>query len=89
MSQEYLNYLLEKLEEKPKSQKPKDEGEKMNQFDEYLRGTEKLNANHKFIQDFVVDEKVIGRKFLNKKNEIKYLELFNNQILEFREFPKI
>ena len=88
MSQEYLNYLLEKLEKKPKSQKPKDEGEKMNQFDEYLRGTEKLNANHKFIQDFVVDEKVIGRKFLNKKNEIKYLELFNNQILEFMGISK-
>ena len=57
MSQEYLNYLLEKLEEKPKSQKPKDEREKKNQFDEYLRGTEKINVNHKFIQDFVVDEK--------------------------------
>ena len=88
MSQEYLNYLLEKLEEKPKSQKSKDEGEKTNKFDEYFRGTEKLTANHKFIQDFAVDKKVIGRKFLNIKNEIKYLELFDNPILEFMGISK-
>ena len=88
MSQEFLDYLLEKLNEKPKEIESQGTAEKKNQFDIFFIGTEKLNDNPKYIQKFVIDEKVVGRKFFNKENEIKYLEIFNNKILDLMGISK-
>ena len=53
--------------------------DKKNKFDEYFEMTEKLSNNSQYIKDFSFDEKLIGRKYLNKDNEIKYIEIFNNK----------
>ena len=44
--------------------------------------TEKISSKNKYIQDFVLDNKIIGRKFCNKNNEIKYIEIFKNKKLD-------
>ena len=64
MSLEFLEYLFSTLEDKNTiDTKPKEV--KQNQFDDYFEGTEKLNSKSKFIDDFVIKDEIIGRKFLN------------------------
>ena len=75
MTLEFLEYLFSTLEDKNTIDiKPKEV--KQNQFDDYFEGTEKLNSKSKFIDDFVIKDEIIGRKFLNKNKEIKYIEVF-------------
>lgn len=82
MSEEYLSYMfsLEKNKEIPIKTLPKPKKE--NLYDDCFEMTEKISSNPKYINDFVIDEKILGRKFCNKKGEIKYLEIFNNKKLE-------
>ena len=56
--------------------------EKENQYNKYIENTEKISSNAKFIEEFIINDKVVGRKFYNKKGEIKYLEAFRNKKLE-------
>ena len=80
MSEEYLSYMfsLEKKEESPKKDLPP---KKDNLYDDCFEMTEKISSNYKYIEDFVIDKKIIGRKFFNKNKEIKYIEIFNNKKL--------
>ena len=87
MSLEFLEYLFSTLEDKNTiDTKPKEV--KQNKFDDYFEGTEKLNSNSKFIDDFVIKDEIIGRKFLNKNKEIKYIEIFKNSKLELMGISK-
>ena len=87
MSEEYLDYLLSTLEnEKPLDEEPMEVKE--NQFDEYFQGTEKLGDKAQFIDDFFVKNEKIGRKFLNKNKEIKYVEIFKNSTFEIMGISK-
>ena len=87
MSLEFLEYLFSTLEDKNTiDTKPKEV--KQNQFDDYFEGTEKLNSKSKFIDDFVIKDEIIGRKFLNKNKEIKYIEIFKNSKLELMGISK-
>ena len=52
---------------------------KKNKFDDYFEMTEKISTNSKYIQDFKNGEKLIGRKYLDKDNNIKYIEIFKNK----------
>ena len=77
----YISYLLSlgKNGELPKKSHPH---KKDNLYDDCFKMTEKISSKNKFIQDFVLDNKIIGRKFFNKNNEIKYIEIFKNKKLD-------
>jgi len=81
MPEKYISYLLslEKNGELPKKSHPP---EKENLYDDYFKMTEKILSKNKYIQDFVLDKKIIGRKFYNNNNEIKYIEIFKNKKLD-------
>ena len=77
----YISYLLSlgKNGELPKKSHPH---KKDNLYDDCFQMTEKISSKNKYIQDFVLDNKIIGRKFCNKNNEIKYIEIFKNKKLD-------
>ena len=56
--------------------------EEHNIYDKYISGTEKLWKNEKsnFIQEYILDKKVIGRKFLIN-DSISYYEIFEDKRL--------
>lgn len=51
---------------------------KDNKYDKFFEMTEKISLNSKYIKDFLFEKKIIGRKFLNNNNEVKYVEIFKN-----------
>ena len=85
MSEDFLEYLFSTLEDTIDT---KFKEVKQNQFDDYFEGTEKLNANSKYIDNLVIENETIGRKFLNKRKEIKYIEIFKNSKLELLGISK-
>ena len=82
MSEEFTSFLIsskkgkESLDNISQIQK-----KKVNQYDKYIEGTEKISSNPKYIKNFVIKGEVVGRKYFNKSNEIKYLEVFSNKKL--------
>lgn len=81
MSEEYLNYVLSILEQKELPERTT-LSSKSNLFDSCLEWTEKISHKPKFIEEFKVNGKVIGRKYSNKNNKIKYVEIFKNPKFE-------
>ena len=81
MSEEYLDYILSGIEHKELSERTIS-AKKDNLFDSYFEWTEKISHKPKFIEELKVNDKVIGRKYSNKNNEIKYVEIFKNQKFE-------
>lgn len=69
MSEDFLEYLFSTLEDTIDT---KFKEVKQNQYDDYFEGTEKLNSNSKYIDNLAIKNETIGRKFLNKRKEIKY-----------------
>lgn len=72
MSEEFTSFLFsckngkESLDNISQIQK-----EKVNQYDKYIEGTEKISSNPKYIKNFVIKGEVVGRKYFNNNNEIK------------------
>ena len=81
MSEEYLDFVLSGLEQK-EMPKTTTSSTKDNLFDSCFEGTEKISHMPKFIKEFKNNDKVIGRKYTDKNNEIKYAEIFNNPKFE-------
>lgn len=80
-SEKYISYLLslEKNGELPKKSLPP---EKDNLYDDCFEMTEKISSKNTYVLDFIFDKEIIGRKFCNKNNEIKYIEIFKNKKLD-------
>jgi len=55
---------------------------KDNLFDSYFEGTENISHKPKFLEELKNNDKVIGRKYSNKNNEIKNVEIFKNPKFE-------
>ena len=81
MSEEYLDFVLSGLEQK-EMPKTTTSSTKDNLFDSCFEGTEKISHMPKFIKEFKNNDKVIGRKYTSKNNEIKYVEIFKNPKFE-------
>ena len=75
--------FLNSIKQLPKTyQKPNIE--KSNKYDSYFENTQRLSdVESKYIKNLLINNKIIGRKFYDNKNEIKYLEIFKNDILKF------
>ena len=81
MSEEYLDYILSGLAQKELSERTTSVT-KYSLFDSCFEWTEKISRKPKFIKEFKVNDKVIGRKYFNKNNEIKYVEILTNPKFE-------
>ena len=51
-----------------------------NKYDTYFEGTEKISDKAIFIENIILDKKIIGRKYYGINKEIKYIEIFENNI---------
>ena len=81
MQSEIFDYFSLNFE-KDKSYNQSSATQKENLYDKYFEKTEKISSNPKYIKKFLKVENIIGRKFLDEFNEIKYLEIFKNPKLE-------
>ena len=79
MLEDYLENESEAQEQKEAINK--NEIKKGNLYDKYLNGSEKLtNEKSSFITEILNENKIIiGRKFFGENNQIKYIEMFNNE----------
>ena len=52
--------------------------QKENKYDKYFEYTEKISQNPKYIKDFKIDDNIVGRKFYDIEDKVKYIEVFKN-----------
>ena len=67
-------FLLEDEEQQKKITFVKKE----NLYDKVFEHTEKISPNAKYIKEFKINKKTIGRKFYDINNKVKYIEVFKN-----------
>ena len=77
--EEYFEKIFSTL--KNDEEQKEDSNLEENKYDKFFEGTEKLSDKSKYIKDFLVDNKVIGRKYYNSNYELKYIEVYKNEKL--------
>ena len=49
-----------------------------NNYDKYFENTEKISQSPKYIRNFLINDIIVGRKFYDIEDKVKYIEIFKN-----------
>lgn len=49
-----------------------------NKYDKYFENTEKISQSPKYIRNFLINDIIVGRKFYDIEDKVKYIEIFKN-----------
>ena len=47
-----------------------------NIYDKYFENTEKISQSPKYIRNFLINDIIVGRKFYDIEDKVKYIEIF-------------